>query len=221
MDERVVLIVGTGRSGSTTLKDVINLVPSVHLCGENFGAIINLVECYDRLVETVPKNGRSEWTNVFDIDRMAESIRDLCRQMLKRDGVTTWGCKEIRWQGKLNLLGRFIELFPQTRIVLNYSTDLADQCTSAWFADWPKESFELLTRYNAELLSYYERHNGSGNLFLFTKEQINDIGAYRELYGFLGLSEQFDEVAVTDLLTHYKAHYSLGKNRFVPLPPKN
>jgi len=220
MDERVVLIVGTGRSGSTTLKDVINLAPSVHLCGENFGAIINLLECYDNLLKTLPKNGRSEWANVFDIELMRESIRQLFRQLLKRDGATIWGCKEIRWQGRLELLNRFIELFPQTKIVLNYSTDIERQCKSAWFADWPKESFELLTRYNAELLSYYEANKRVGNLFLFTKEQIACIGTYSELYHFLGISEEFDEGAVSELLARYTAHYSLGKNRFVHVEPK-
>ena len=221
MDEQVVLIVATGRSGSTTVKDVINLAPSTHLCGENFGAIINLVECYDNLVKTAQHIqtralGRSEWINVFDIQALSDSIRQIFRQMLKRDGATMWGCKEIRWQGKLGLLSRFMELFPRTKIVLNYSTDVASQSKSAWYADWPKESFDLLTAYNSEMLSYYETNKGSGNLFLFTKEQVCDIGAYRELYGFLGIGDRFNEIAVTDLVTRYKAHYSQGKNRFVP-----
>ena len=37
-----VLICATGRSGSTTLQQIINTIPNSNICGENGGAINNL-----------------------------------------------------------------------------------------------------------------------------------------------------------------------------------
>ena len=49
MDDKIVLICATGRSGSTTMQRIINTIPNSNICGENFGAINSLLEFYRRI----------------------------------------------------------------------------------------------------------------------------------------------------------------------------
>ena len=49
MDDKIILICATGRSGSTSLQRIINTIPNSNICGENFGAVNSLLECYKRL----------------------------------------------------------------------------------------------------------------------------------------------------------------------------
>lgn len=52
MDDKIVLICATGRSGSTTMQRLINTIPNSNICGENYGAINSLLEFYRRLKTT-------------------------------------------------------------------------------------------------------------------------------------------------------------------------
>ena len=50
--DKIVLICATGRSGSTTMQRIINIIPNSNICGENFGAINSLLEFYKRIKTT-------------------------------------------------------------------------------------------------------------------------------------------------------------------------
>ena len=47
--EKNVLIIATGRSGSTTIKNVINLAPNANICGENRSSICDLMEFFIKM----------------------------------------------------------------------------------------------------------------------------------------------------------------------------
>ena len=49
MDDKIVLICATGRSGSTSLQRILNTIPDSNICGENLGAINSLLEFYRRI----------------------------------------------------------------------------------------------------------------------------------------------------------------------------
>ena len=49
MDDNIVLICATGRSGSTTMQRIINTIPNSNICGENFGAINSLLDFYRKI----------------------------------------------------------------------------------------------------------------------------------------------------------------------------
>ena len=50
--DKIVLICATGRSGSTTLQRIVNIIPNSNICGENFGAVNSLLEFYKRIKTT-------------------------------------------------------------------------------------------------------------------------------------------------------------------------
>ena len=55
MEDKIVLICATGRSGSTTMQRIINTIPGSNICGENYGAVNSLLDFYNKL-HTISKN---------------------------------------------------------------------------------------------------------------------------------------------------------------------
>ncbi len=50
-----VFLICQGRSGSTLLQRLLNQVEDCHICGENFGAILDLATFYQKIVQTNQK----------------------------------------------------------------------------------------------------------------------------------------------------------------------
>jgi hypothetical protein len=61
-DNKFILISATGRSGSTTLQRIIHTIPDSNICGENSGAINNLLKFYESIKEC---NTRDEKISFF------------------------------------------------------------------------------------------------------------------------------------------------------------
>lgn len=91
MNDNIVLICATGRSGSTTMQRLINTIPNSNICGENYGAINSLLEFYRRLKITttnyvpghlrpanfddiVSKNIKPAWYNSYNYSNMIQMI---------------------------------------------------------------------------------------------------------------------------------------------------
>ena len=51
-DDKIVLLCCVGRSGSTTLQRIMNTIPNSNICGENNGAIIDLLRFYKNIKKT-------------------------------------------------------------------------------------------------------------------------------------------------------------------------
>ena len=94
MEDKIVLICATGRSGSTTMQRIINTIPGSNICGENYGAINSLLDCYNKLHATstdyvpghynpasyediVSKNVKPAWYNSYKINEMEDQILSL------------------------------------------------------------------------------------------------------------------------------------------------
>jgi hypothetical protein len=52
-DHDWVFVLGTGRSGSTSVIEMVNTIPGVFLAGENFGQVLQMREMYDSTVKIV------------------------------------------------------------------------------------------------------------------------------------------------------------------------
>ena len=201
---KFILICSTGRSGSTTLQRIINTIPNSNITGENFGAINNLLECYRSLKNTqnIPKNKNDEfltyeecekakilpcWYNCYDINIIKKNIQDMIINILdNKQENRVIGFKEIRYFDKLHLLDSFVELFPNTKIILNYRENIKSQCESGW---WDEESEEHLNEYNTQIRNfYYTRYY---NCYLISFENLFEISIMKDM--FLVLEEPFDE----------------------------
>lgn len=115
MDDKIILICATGRSGSTTLQRILNTLPNSNICGENYGAINSLLEFYRRIKvtsndytpgslqpssydELVDKNVKPAWYNSYDYQLIVQLVRITIINMFKnKDTTNIWGFKEIRF----------------------------------------------------------------------------------------------------------------------------
>ena len=49
MNDIIILVCAVGRSGSTTTQRILNTMPNSNICGENMGAVNNLLEFYKNI----------------------------------------------------------------------------------------------------------------------------------------------------------------------------
>jgi hypothetical protein len=213
---KFILICATGRSGSTTLQRILNTIPDSNICGENDGAIINILKFYKNIKKTVtmrPGKQRSLtseqcenrkikpcWYNSFNNDIILLKIRELIIELFdNKKNNRVIGCKEIRFiHDDLSLLNEFIELFPETKIILHYKKDIDSQSKSDWFA-LDKDSKNLLLEHNTKMINFYNISN-KDKFYLSTFEEMFDEQFMINIFNFL--SEQFNKKLYLKILSN-------------------
>lgn len=198
--DNIILICATGRSGSTTMLRILNTIPHSNICGENFGAINSLLEYYIRIkhaiVHHIPGNKHPhpyqyfkdhkippEWYNSFSFHTVQTNVRNTIQDMFKPDaGVTTWGFKEIRFNEKtIQYIQDFVELFPQTKVIVHIRENVRAQSKSAWHKDNARAQQELL---QANKL-YRDFARSHSYCYLSTFEQMFQSKERQKLFAFL------------------------------------
>ena len=137
------VILGTGRSGSTTILSMLNAVPQIQISGENYGMMNPLAYVLTRHQAPLSKlkhlnfkgysgSSRSPWYGVN-----GEEVRDsLCSVVLRlaphdktKHRPLIRGFKEVRWER--SVLGA-VALLPGVRFVVSYRRDTSGQAASGW-----------------------------------------------------------------------------------------
>jgi len=144
----LLILVTTGRSGSTTLRNLINGCPKAHIHGECWGALIDLLIFYRKMKRTLHTSPDSdEWENNFDLRELKEHIHKMIESVWKQDEV--FGFKDIRWYNRLDLLNELIEIYPNTKIWYHTRNPESQSKSSWWQSD--VRSKELLTKMNEQI----------------------------------------------------------------------
>jgi hypothetical protein len=218
MDDKIVLICATGRSGSTTLQRVINTIPNSNICGENFAAINSLLEFYRRIkkctINNVPghktpftydylikKNVKPSWYNSYNYDQMVQLIKITIINMFKNSDTTNlWGFKEIRYDsGNINYIKDFKELFPQTKVIIQIRENMESQSKSGWFKN-DKNAIKFLTKTNKELIKFASENK---EWCYFTSfERMFDRNNLKKIFSFIECGEKYNENIVTEVLNN-------------------
>jgi hypothetical protein len=220
-EDKIILICAIGRSGSTTLQLILNTIPNSNICGENEGAINSLLEFYKQIKNTynrvdsiefdklknedkqnifkIFQNGiKPSWYNSFELEQVKQTIRNTIITMFKKnDATNVWGFKEIRYNGKLELLKEFRELFPQTKVILNIRGNIKKQSQSSWFKEDPN-SFKKLIKETNEIIEFWK--NNRDFCFLNVLEKMYNKQHMIQLFQFIGCSEHFNEDKIKKLL---------------------
>lgn len=218
MDDKIVLICATGRSGSTTMQRLINTIPNSNICGENYGAINSLLEFYRRLktttIEYVPghlrpasfedivsKNVKPAWYNSYILDQMIQMIKITIINMFKNSESTNiWGFKEIRYDsGNINYIKDFKELFPQTKVIIQIRENLSAQSNSGWFKD-DTNALNYLKKYTKELIEFALKNKEWCYLTCF--ERMFDRNNLKNIFLFIECGENYDENKITEVLNN-------------------
>lgn len=220
MDDKIILICAVGRSGSTTLELILNTIPNSNICGENNGAINHLLEFYreikytQEMVKTEFENFNNEdrknlskifekrkkpaWFNSFEFDEVKKSIQNTIITMFKKNSTTnTWGFKEIRYYGKLDLLKEFRELFPKTKVIMNIRQNQNKQSKSSWFKDDPN-SLQKIQKETGDIIEFYKKNQDF--CFLNTLERMYNKQHMLLLFNFIECEKYFNEDKIRTIL---------------------
>ena len=214
--DKIVLICATGRSGSTTLQRIINIIPNSNICGENFGAVNSLLEFYKRIKTTtfeyvpghlrpasyediISKNVKPSWYNSYNFQQTVSMIKILIASLFKNSETTNmWGFKEIRYDnGNINYIKEFKELFPQTKVIIQVRANIQAQSQSSWLKK-DKNAIQYLNKLNNEMYHFYNQ-NQSWCYFttfekMFNKENI------KKIFEFIECQEYYDENKIKQIL---------------------
>jgi hypothetical protein len=216
MDDKIILICATGRSGSTSLQRILNTIPNSNICGENYGAINSLLEFYRRIKyastnyipgllqptsyeELIEKNVKPSWYNSYHYQQIVQLIKITIINMFKNKETTNiWGFKEIRYDsGNITYIKDFKELFPQTKVVIQIRENIQAQSQSSWFKK-DKNAIPFLKKTSNELIEFYSQNKEWCYLTSFEKMfQINNL---KNLFQFIGCGENFKESEIKEIL---------------------
>ncbi len=216
--DKIILICATGRSGSTTLQRIINTIPNSNICGENNGAINNLLEFYKNIKfsskthipgnfnptdynQIILQNYKPAWYNSYNFNQIKNIIQLLITQMFKNSETTTiWGFKEIRYfNGNINLIKEFKELFPQTKVIIQVKLDILSQSKSGWFKN-DKNAINTLKKYNEELNDFYK--NNTSYCFFTTFEKMFDLENIQNIFKFIDCEEYYNIKNIKQILAN-------------------
>jgi hypothetical protein len=217
-NDKIVLLCCSGRSGSTTLQQIINTIPNSNICGENYGAINSILLFYKKIKQTtlfqvhghktpvsyekLIENGiKPAWYNSYNFEEIKESTRNLIIQMFKKNMSTNlWGFKEIRYDnGNINLIPEFKELFPNTKIIIQIREDIDKQSKSSWMKNDPN-SKKYLFNLNNELEDFYKKNQDY--IYFTTFEKMFDMDNLKKIFKFIDSENDFNEVTINHILNN-------------------
>lgn len=218
MDDKIVLICATGRSGSTTMMRILNTIPNSNICGENFAAINSLLEFYKRIKDTtinyvpghftpftydylIKKNIKPSWYNSYNYNQMIQMIKILIINMFKNNPNTNiWGFKEIRYSsGNLNYIKYFKELFPQTKIIIQIRENISAQSKSGWFKD--DNNAEKYLKINTKELIDFGLQNKDW-CYITSFERMFDRNNLKNIFKFIDCESDYNENNITEILNN-------------------
>jgi hypothetical protein len=216
MEDKIILICATGRSGSTTLQRVINSIPNSNICGENFGAINSLLDFYRKIkhstANNIPgnihptsyedilkQNIKPAWYNSYNYSQIVQLIRMTIINMFKnKDTTTIWGFKEIRYDsGNINYITDFKELFPQTKVIVHFRMNLVEQSKSGWFKH-DANALDFLNKTTNELIKFAIQNKEW--CFLNSFERLFELKNIQNLFHFIDCGESYDEELIKIIL---------------------
>jgi hypothetical protein len=218
MDDKIVLICATGRSGSTSLQRIINTIPNSNICGENFGAINSLLEFYRRIKHTtvdyvpghlnpasyesiVAKNIKPAWYNSYNYSQIVQLIKVTIVNMFKNKETTNvWGFKEIRYDdGNINYMEDFKELFPQTKIIIQIRENITAQSKSGWHKN-DKHAIPFLKKTTEELIEFAKKH--TDYCYLTSFERMFNKNNLQNIFSFIDCRENYNAEKIDGVLNN-------------------
>ena len=216
--DKIVLICAVGRSGSTTTQRMLNIIPNSNICGENMGAINSLLEFYKRIKTTsadyvpghfqpasyetiIQKKVKPAWYNSYNFIQVTNMIRSTIIMLFKNSAETNvWGFKEIRYdRGNVHYLKEFIELFPQTKVIIQIRENIHAQSQSSWYKE-DANAIGYIKKNSKELTEFYVKNRDY--CFLITFEKMFDTNTVKNMFKFIDCGQYYDATKIQDILNN-------------------
>ena len=200
------IVLAMGRSGSTTVQQMISKLPGMHFYGEEGGLLKKMRELQktiDHAYVALPWWGSSD-KNVTTLACMtqkfyAERHGDFCQERGCRHG---W--KEIRYN-RPELINWIRITFPTSKIILNYRSSCSN-----YVDNWHRDCETLKKQTN----NFLRITQNLTNVFHMKLEGLNDLGKWKQLANFLGYSCEALNVTSANLnrsISHRPLEYNPWK----------
>jgi len=141
---KFLFVLGTGRSGTTTIKAFLNSLPHFRIAGENKDVLGRLLTIFNSLKEIKGwSDGAGAWENRYDLQKMFDNSRKYILDTIApgpEDKVI--GFKEIR-ENSLDKVRFLKQLFPCSKIILSYRNNTEEQSHSAFYKNHQAATTEL------------------------------------------------------------------------------
>lgn len=215
-------IIAQGRSGSTLLLRLINELEKYNICGENFGAIEELYQFYNSLLETQKKGSKNddltfksysdllaepsrgkqysgfEWYNVFQVEQIKDKLRELIFTMFNPNSNSeVWGCKEIRFGNAKKQYDRFQEELDFIKMLFPrakfiFNTREIEEMVKSSW--WAKDP-EAATKILSKQENFFKTYSYQNPDFTYSvtyHDVVNNTEILQGMYDFLGEAFDFD-----------------------------
>ena len=219
MDTNFIIINATGRSGSTTLQEIISTLPKSHICGEHniiFTPILNL---YEQIKHFHIKQKKHKWNDLehfvniklklcsympYYFETQVNHIRKFIIDLFDKENCDVLGCKNVNMTN--SELKLFKELFPNTKFIMHIRNNVNEQIksTSCSYCQYSEHSKNFVLQKNKELTSFYEENTDC--TYLSTFEDLFDFNKMTNLFNFLGYEPDKDKI--TKILNSYTPYSS-------------
>jgi hypothetical protein len=221
---KYVLILATGRSGSTTLMRIINTIPGTLIYGENRCLIWSLIQCHIQLnrfkahatycQKTVKALSNKKdityndyidnkyppmWYSNANFDNITFKLTDVISDIIPHTNQEVIGFKDLLRLSDDNIaiINKFIELFPDTKIIFNYRDDIESQSKSKWYASDinAKDTLKNMNKLCINLHNTFKEHT-----YLMEFSQLFNIEKVKDMFRFLG--KELDESEYTNIINN-------------------
>ena len=182
-----IFIIGTGRSGTTTLLSMVNKLPGVQISGEHNGIIKAFVFMRDKIKETKKhRKSRGAWLGAAEAGSDNEVYCLTQRWFFLHtgshcSGASIHGFKEIRYASK-KTLDFIASAFPRARFIIAFRNDIEKQAKSSWH-QLHKSSDETLQESTDSLNQWADEH--PQKVFKMPLEAFS-TSLFDQMYNFLG-----------------------------------
>jgi len=134
-----VFIVGTGRSGSTTMVNMLNAIPGFHIAGENYHVVHELMAVYGKAKRNrwPASGGPAQHRPVSELNVLC-ALQLITEELIGATSLATSravGFKDISMlKDELDFM---LQLFPCARFIVNTRIDMEAQSRSGFWAENP------------------------------------------------------------------------------------
>lgn len=188
-DQQYLFILSTGRTGSTSVLDMVNAIPGYFLAGENGGILSAFRDLGKKMNQSEPWQGSAAWqSGTKDLALRTCALQAYTQAIIGAEAnqAHTIGFKEIRHTSPEEL-DAFLEIFPRSRYIINIRKDVAAQCKSGFFGQRSEESVKGcpkdIAEKNHNLMTWGSLH--SDRVFLLPLEDFT-VAKFDEMLHWLG-----------------------------------
>jgi hypothetical protein len=185
-EQNWVFQVSTGRSGSTSLMEMVNDLPGAYMAGENSGMFGSLYQLHIDSIQTNSHQRQAGdhawWHRQIDQNELKKLSRAYLAAAIGLNDAIAYslvGFKEIRWSGPAEL-DFLMSLFPCAKVLVNIRRDVVAQSSSGMWKTTNRSSASLANM--NELLETWQKLHQTRTKLLTTKEltcsHMNDVYAW-------------------------------------------